>query len=172
MPETQDEKPFIVQSSELDVTATVAAIDHDARTVVLTLEDGEQQEFTVSEDAVNFKQASVGDLVTLTFFNNITIEVVDGADMVAGDASLEMEVQAEEDEMPGGAISRTDVWIYMVEAINLEDNTFVLKNAEGKTHEFLAEDPENLRRSAVGDAVIVSITSAVAIDVAKATAAE
>lgn len=169
---SSEEKPFIVQTKDASVSARVVSIDHATRDVVLELENGEQRAFTVGEAARNLDQVAVGDLVTLTFFENITIEVIDGKGVEAGGATLAAAARAEVGEAPGGAMARTDIEVFMVEAIDLEMNTFVLKNAEGQTKEFTAQNPDNLKRAAVGDAVVISITNAVAVDVTKAQAAE
>ena len=62
-------------------------------------------------------------------------------------------------------VVNTTVEIFMVEDINLENNTFKLKNVAGEINEFLARNPENLKKSKVGDSVIITTTEAVAIEV-------
>ena len=57
-----------------------------------------------------------------------------------------------------------------VEEINLEDNTFKLKGPSGEITEYVAQDPENLKKAAVGDLVVITYTEAIAISVEKATA--
>ena len=60
---------------------------------------------------------------------------------------------------------------YYREAIDhyLEANTFKLRDAEGEVGEFTARDPANLAKAAIGDAVVVTTTEAMAIEVIKAT---
>jgi hypothetical protein len=55
--------------------------------------------------------------------------------------------------------------IATVEEINLEANTFKLKGPDGTVTEYLARNPDNLRRSEVGDLVIITVSEAVAISV-------
>jgi hypothetical protein len=50
-----------------------------------------------------------------------------------------------------------------VEEINIELNTFKLKGPDGVINEYTARNPENLKRAAVGDLVVMTVTSAVAI---------
>jgi hypothetical protein len=50
-----------------------------------------------------------------------------------------------------------------VEEINLEANTFKLKEADGSINEYMARNPENLKRAAVGDLVVTTVTASVAI---------
>ena len=54
-----------------------------------------------------------------------------------------------------------------VEAINLEDNTFKLREPDGEIREYTARNPDNLRRTEVGDKVITTLTTSVVITVDK-----
>jgi len=57
----------------------------------------------------------------------------------------------------------------VLEAIDLEANTFKLKNVDGEVGEFVARDPANLAKAAVGDAVVVTTIEAMAVEVIAAT---
>ncbi|WP_426416144.1 hypothetical protein [Aestuariirhabdus sp. LZHN29] len=162
------DKPFAAYTQELTLTAKVAGINHETRELVLVDEGGFEQTFVVGEEARNLDQVSVGDMLTINYLENITIKVVDGTNMEAGAAVVAEAVRSKEGEMPAGAMGQTQVEVYMVEAINLESNTFVLKDAAGNVKEFTARNPENLKRSSVGDAVVMSVTKVIAVDVAKA----
>ncbi len=72
--------------------------------------------------------------------------------------------------MPGVAAIDTRIVTATVEEINIEKNTFKLKGPDGVVNEFVARNPENLKRSAVGDLVIITVTEAVAISVTKGPA--
>ena len=67
--------------------------------------------------------------------------------------------------MPGVAAMDATVITATVEEINLEKNTFKLKGPDGTINEYAARNPENLRRSKVGDLVVITATTAVAITV-------
>ena len=70
-----------------------------------------------------------------------------------------------EGEMPGAAIIEAQFVTAVVEAIDLEANTFKLRGPDGTIQEYTARDPDNLRRSEVGDLVMITITESVAISV-------
>ena len=55
----------------------------------------------------------------------------------------------------------------IVEAINLEANTFRLREPDGEIREYTARNPDNLRRAEVGDKVVATVTTSVAITVDK-----
>ena len=59
---------------------------------------------------------------------------------------------------------------HVVEEINIEANTFKLKGPDGVINEYVARNPENLKRAVVGDLVVITITEAVAIVVEHQTA--
>jgi len=69
--------------------------------------------------------------------------------------------------MPGAAVMDAVVITATVEEINLEANTFKLKGPEGNVQEYTARDPENLKKAAVGDIVVITQTEAIALSVEK-----
>ena len=68
-------------------------------------------------------------------------------------------------EMPGFAAMDAQVITATVEEINLEKNTFKLKGPDGTVNEYVARNPDNLKRAAVGDLVVITVTEALAITV-------
>ena len=78
--------------------------------------------------------------------------------------------RAEEGEMPGFAAMDATVVTATVEEINLEKNTFKLKEVDGTINEYAARNPDNLRRAKVGDLVVITVSTAVAIAVEKQAA--
>jgi len=160
-------KPFMAASQETTIVATVSALNQETREVTLKDDEGNEHSFIASEEVRNLPQVSVGDLVTITYLQNITIEVVEGEGLQAAEGAVADAVRAEEGAMPGMAASETKVAIYKVEDINIEANTFKLSDVNGTVQEYHARNPENLKRSKVGDAVIVTTTQAVAAEVTK-----
>ena len=71
-------------------------------------------------------------------------------------------------EMPAGVVMDSIVISATVEEINLEANTFKLKGPKGNIKEYVARDPENLKKAAVGDLVVITITESIALSVEKA----
>ena len=164
------DRPSFAASQTMVVTATVEAIDHETRVVTVRKADGEALTFTVSEEARNLPQVSVGDVLVAEFEETITIEVLPGDGLgpdAAGAAAL---ARTEEGEMPGVAAMDSVVTISTVEDINIENNTFKLKGPDGVVTEYVARNPDNLKRAMVGDLVVITETVAMAITVEKAPA--
>jgi ribosomal protein L14 len=85
--------------------------------------------------------------------------------MEAGAAEVAAVARTEKGEMPGLAAMGSTVVTATVEEINLELNTFKLKGPDGTINEYAARNPGNLKRAAVGDLVVITVTEALAITV-------
>lgn len=169
-PVALDKPSFQASQSEI-VTATVKAINHETREVTLLRQDGEEVTFTASEEARNLNQVSVGDTVVAEYIEKMTVQVMANDANLAPDAGGATTVgRTEEGEMPGVAAVDTVVMTATVEEINHEKQTFKLKGPQGKVQEYQAQNPENLKRAAVGDLVVITMSEAVAISVEKGPA--
>ena len=104
-------------------------------------------------------------MVTIKYLENVTIAVMVGEGVNPSEITEQGVSRSDKGEMPAGVISETDVQSFIVEAIDLKANTFKLRNVKGDVKEFTARNPETLKDSAVGDAVIISTTQAIAIEV-------
>ncbi len=159
------DKPSFSASQTTVITAKVEAIDHETRLVTLLGPEGNEISFTASEEARNLDQVAVGDIVTAEYVETISIEVVANEGAEPGSGEISAMARTKKGEMPGAAAIDTRIVTATVEEINLENNTFKLKGPDGNVNEFVARNPENLKRSAVGDLVIITVTEAVAISV-------
>ena len=157
------DRPSFHASQSMMVNAVVEAINHETREVTLKRSDGEIISFVASEEARNLPQVSVGDIVNAEYVQSVSIEVVanEGYEPEAGE--LEAIARTKEGEMPGVAAINTQVATATVEEINIEANTFKLKGVDGTVKEYVARNPDNLKRAMVGDLVIMTVTKAVAI---------
>jgi len=169
-PVLTEEKPFLSSTVSYQDSSKVTAIDHATRVVTLLDDEGISSTITVGPEARNLDQVSAGDTVTVEYVTNLTIEVVDAPNAVPIVADVVASVRAEKGEMPAAATIETLVEVSTVEAIDIEANTFKLKDADGVVTEYTARDPENLIRSKVGDVVVATLTEAMAISVNKAAA--
>ncbi len=65
------ERPSMSASQSMTVSAVVEAIDHETRVVTVRKADGEELTFTVSEEARNLDQVSVGDVLIAEYVESI-----------------------------------------------------------------------------------------------------
>jgi len=157
------DKPKFAASQSMVVSALVEAVDHETRVVTLRKSDGEEVTFTAGDEVRNLAQVSVGDHLIAEYVETVSIEVMAADGLEADAAEVAAMARAEEGEMPGFAAMDAIVVTATVEEINIELNTFKLKGPDGVISEYTARNPQNLKRSAVGDLVVMTVTSAVAI---------
>jgi hypothetical protein len=151
----------------MTVTALVEAIDHETREVTLRGPEGNSMTFTASEEARNLGQVSVGDIVVAEYTQSLSIEVFANDGATPGVGGISAAGRTEEGEMPGLAAMDATVVTATVEEINLETNTFKLKGPRGEVREYQSQNPENLKRAAVGDIVVITYSEAIALAVEK-----
>ncbi len=164
------DKPSLYSSQTMVVTAAVEAINHETREVTLRGPEGETSSFVASEDARNLDQVSVGDIVMAEYEQSLSIEVFANDGSVPGAGELAAAGRSEKGEMPALAAIDSQVITATVEEINIEANTFKLKGPSGEVNEYVARNPENLKKAAVGDLVVITYTQAIALSVEKTTA--
>ncbi|MDH3810872.1 MAG: hypothetical protein OEU60_04090 [Gammaproteobacteria bacterium] len=159
------DKPSFSASQSMTISAVVEAIDHETRVVTVRKPDGEAVTFTASDEARNLDQVEVGDVLIAEYVESVSIDVIANEGMEAGAAEVAAVARTEKGEMPGLAAMGSTVVTATVEEINLELNTFKLKGPDGTINEYAARNPGNLKRAAVGDLVVITVTEALAITV-------
>ncbi len=160
-----EEKPSMNFTFSKQLTAKVVEVDQESRVVTLEGENGTLVTFVASDEVRNLAQVAAGDMLSVDAVENVNIQVVDGEGMEAGAAEVVAGARAEEGEKPGAAMMSKTVEVFMVEEINMENNTYKLKDLNGIVKEFVAINPENLKLAKVGDSVVVTVTEALAIAV-------
>ena len=164
------DRPSFSASQTITTAALVTAVNKETRVVTLQQDDGEEITFTASDEVRNLDQVSVGDVLVAEYVETISIEVMANEGMEAAAAGAAAMARTEKGEMPGFAAMDATVVTSTVEEINLEKNTFKLKEADGTINEYAARNPDNLRRAKVGDLVVTTVSTAVAIAVEKQAA--
>ena len=161
------DKPSMSASQTVTISAVVEAINHETREVTLRGPQGNSVSFIVSEEARNLDQVSVGDVVTAEYVESVSIDVFANDGTEPGVGGLSAAGRSEKGEMPGVAVMDATVVTATVEEINIEANTFKLKGPDGEINEYTARNPENLKKAAVGDLVVITYTEALALSVEK-----
>jgi hypothetical protein len=164
------DKPSMSTSQSMIVTATVEALNHETREITLRGPEGNSVSFVVSEEARNLDQVSVGDIVTAEYVQNMSIEVFAGDGSEPGAGEMAIAGRSEKGEMPAMTAIDAMVVTATVEEINIEANTFKLRGPSGLVKEYVAQNPENLKKAEVGDIVVITYTEGVAISVEKTNA--
>ena len=160
----------VVSSHLQKVTATIKAIDTPSRTVTL---DGPNGLVTVQvgEQAKRFSQLKVGDKVTVSYYQGLA------AQMKPGDAAKAAEpvgsaFGSANKSSPGGMGGVSVTTTVIIQAVDLPTNTVSFKRADGSVHAIEVQNPKMktfIKTLKPGDAVEVTYTESIAIDVQPAT---
>jgi hypothetical protein len=161
--EAEMERPSMSSSRTMMVSAVVEAINHETREVTVRKADDTTLTFTASEEARNLDQVSVGDVLKAEYVETLSIQVFANDGMEPDAAAATAVARTQEGQMPGFAAMEQAVITATIEEINIEANTFKLKEADGSINEYTARVPSNLKRVKVGDLVVITVTGAIAI---------
>lgn len=159
------DKPVYQARQAAKTNAVVEDIHLPTRRVTLRMADGRTERLAVGEETRNLEALSKGDIVTAEYEQAISIRVLpgDGSEPVANQVT-ETE-RTGDGEKPGLAAFGERRATAVIDDVDLAANTFRLREPDGTVREYEARNPDNLRRVAVGDLVVITITEFVAISV-------
>jgi len=163
------EKPSFSASQKVQLTAVVDAVDREARTITLKGPEGNTRTIKADDDSNNIDQIEVGDLVDVEFVQHMSIEVMANPGVAPGTGTMAATGRNKEGETPAGMEMLTTITTAIVEEIDIEANTFKLKWPGGEIKQYEAQDPENLKKAAVGDLVVTTYTEAIALQLQEVT---
>ncbi len=150
------------------VKATVVAIDPTTRTVTLKDKRGRVVEVQVGEEARNFDQLKVGDLVTTEYREAMSLSLTKTTG-VRSATQRQMEQRSAPGAKPGGTIGREITVMADVVAVSAKAKTVTLKGPQGNIVDVIVEDPEQMKNIHKGDQVEIVYTEAIAISVTPST---
>jgi Cu/Ag efflux protein CusF len=146
-------------------TVTIEQIDPDTRTVTLKRHDGKLVDVELGPEVKNFDQLKVGDVVTMTYKEALTLSLKKGG---SGETSMQETPSVERaagGAKPGGTVGREVKVTANVVAVNEKTKTVTLQGPEGGTMDLKVEDPAQLANVQVGDQVEAVYTEAFAVSV-------
>lgn len=149
--------------SSVEITATVAKINHETREVTLRGPDGQEFSFIAGDQVRNLAQVNAGDVVTATYTEAIAYEVRRGGQADATEAVALG--RAPVGEQPAGILAHEVVLTVEIVAIDLETPTVTFRGPQGNSRTILVRHPEKLEGVSVGDTVDIIYTEALAIRV-------
>ncbi|WP_423197540.1 MULTISPECIES: hypothetical protein [unclassified Cupriavidus] len=146
------------------VTATITAINAPRREVTLKTTTGRVVDMTIGEEARNFDQLRVGDIVTVEYTEALTLSLKKGAG-AASAREREIAERAQPGAKPGGRMGREVTVVAQVVAVDKAAKTVTLKGPKGRVVDLMVEDPAQLNDIKPGDRVEAVYTEAVAVSV-------
>jgi len=152
-------------AGELEViTATVTAVDLDAREVTVKGPEGREVVIVAGPDVRNLAQVKVGDKLVFEYFQSLALALTP----VEGQPAARMETtevaRAPKGDKPGGVIKRTVEAQGVVQAIDAKNRMVTLRGAKHTLHLKVAEDVD-LGKIKVGQNVVGRYVEAMAISV-------
>lgn len=146
----------------VELQGKVNSIDKKTRQIVVVVANGYEVVFTLGDEARNFDQIKVGDIVTLTYTQALALELKKVAsDGIKRDDSAQA-ARTKPDEKPGAAVERKVQVTASVVAINRKAQTITLRGPK-RTVELYINDPAQLQNVKIGDFVDVTYIEAVAL---------
>jgi hypothetical protein len=149
----------------VEIQATVTAIDKAKRTVTVKGPGGKTKTLTVGKEARNFDQVEVGDMVTVTYMEALTIALEKAEGAKPGKSVTEELERAAPGEKPGGQLTTKTTVVGTVTAIDAKTRMVTVRGPEGNEVELKVQDPAKLKNVKTGDLVRATYTEALAISV-------
>lgn len=149
----------------VEIQATVTAVDKAKRTVTVKGPQGNIRTFAVGKEARNFDQVKVGDLVTLTYAEAVTVSLEKTAGAKPGVTVTDELKRAEPGAKPGGVMTSQTSIVGTVTAIDAKTQRVTVRGPQGNEVDLKVQDPAKLKNVKVGDLVKATYTEALAISV-------
>jgi hypothetical protein len=145
-------------------TSTIVGIEPETRTVWLKDPHGKVVQVVVGEEAHNFDQLKLGDVVKAEYTEALTLTLMKEGATPSANANSTLQ-RAPAGAKPGGTASRQVTVIANVTAVNTHTGVVTLKGPQGNAVDLVVQDPDQLRRIKKGDHIQVVYNEAVAISV-------
>ncbi len=148
----------------VEVQGTIAAIDSETRAVTLKGENGKEVSVEAGPEVRNFAQLKVGDTVTITMTQALTLELKKGSTAVVSRTDDAAGARAAEGEQPGGVIGRKVTIMAEVTAVDAETRSVTLQGPK-QSVELTVKDPAQFALISVGDRIEATYVEAAAVSV-------
>jgi len=155
-----------IESSNLvTITAEVYGIEKIDRTLWLIGPEKNVVEIDVSEDAKNFNQINIGDIVNISYYESLALYLGSPGEL-PDEKTGSLTVRAPEGETPGGfSVEISDISASVV-SIDKENRYVTLKGPLGNSiTTYVDESVKSFNKLKVGDIVHARYTKALAVDV-------
>lgn len=158
----------ISREEQIELTATVEAIDQQTRLVSLRGAEGRKATVYASPEVHNFDQINVGDVVAVSFYAAIGAEVAPPDQATRGVQHESAMIRAAKGERPGAAVTQTVTTTVEIDSVDTSMNTVTFRRDDGLVRVLPIEDPKArafIKELKRGDMVQVTYMEAVAVSV-------
>ncbi len=147
------------------INAEVYGVEKIDRTLWLIGPERNILEIDVSEDAKNFNQLEIGDMVSITYYESVAIYLGNPGELPSEETG-EMIVRAPEGETPGGIATETVDISALVQDIDKYDRLITLKGPQGNVFTtYVDESVRYFDMLKIGDVIHIRYTKSLAVSV-------
>ncbi len=157
------ERPARLDAAVVMLEASVTAIDHKTRQVTLQGPEGDSVTITAGEEVENLDQVEVGDRIAVEYLEMVAMEVLPPGDVEMTATTAAAKMSAPPGEKPADAVIQETKVITEIAAIDKESELVTLKGPKGDTKTVKVRNPANLEKIVIGDKVLITHTTAVAV---------
>ena len=149
-----------------ELTASVAAIDKATRKITLVDAAGIKKTVKAGPEVINFDQIRVGDQLKITATEELVVYVA-GAGDTPGDDGAQLVALSPKGAKPGAIMAETTRVTAKVTAVDAKHHKATLQFEDGSRRTVPVREDVDLSKRKVGESVVIRITEALAIQVAK-----
>ena len=164
------DKPSVMESDLITLTAKVVAVDKAARLVTLQGEQGNSVQIVAGDEVRNFDQIDVGDRVITKFYRAVAIKVTETeAKILSTEMALD-EGRVATGQKPGGLIIGQITVTAEIMQLDKENQTVTIKRQQQGEPSIILQtvsvrNPAHLDNIDPGDMVVINYQQSVAISV-------
>lgn len=148
----------------IKTTSTIVGIEPGTRTVWLKDAKGKVVQLVVGDEARNFDQLKIGDVVTAEYSQALTVMLRKDDSPLSTKEKNSLE-RTPLGAKPGGTATREVTVIANVTAVNTHTGVITLKGPQGNSLDLIVQDPDQLKHIKKGDRMEVVYNEAIAISV-------
>ena len=157
----------ITDSETITVKATVVALDHANRLVLLKGEGGNLVELEVDPSVTRFDALKVGDTVTTRYHESVTYELQKPGTPSKPDL-ISTQAGKFTGAKPGGGVVDTKVSTVTIVSIDMATPAVTIRTSDGEVKTVPVKDKSRLSLVKPGDKVVVTKTKGLVIGVEEA----
>jgi hypothetical protein len=149
-------------------TATVASVNVPDRQIELVAPDGRRQSFSAGPEVRSLDQVRAGDRVVLSYYEGLAAAIRPAGTPAQLPQETETREAAPKGAKPGAGVAETRSTTVKIDSVDTSLNTVTFQRADGMTRTVDVKDPDAqkfIRKLKPGDAVEITYTEALAVDV-------
>jgi hypothetical protein len=154
-------------SVTVDLVATISAIDPETREIQLDDGQGHVRTMTADPRVKRFDELKVGDQVNATLEVSVLAELRQPTSeelATLGESKVGV-VRSPGDGAAAGSMAETTTSFVTVVGLNLINGIVTVLTVDGELVDVLAQSEDNLKQLRLGDTIVVSETTSVAVSV-------